>query len=147
LDPARYPPPGFIANHTQTAWQVPVRFDPEATAVPDPVNWAYRAPLLRRPPTPSQHVLGPRTAGPWLEAVLEALVPETGALCSALAIRDWLIDEELAAATHLHRGADHYRQAALLTRHLGRTDELDPILARAQALDLKEKTDSVTGRY
>jgi hypothetical protein len=148
LDPARYPPPDFIANHTQTAWQVPILFTPNATEQPPPFDRSARFPHLTADPQPPlRYGLGAETAGAWLSDLFALLVPETGGLCTDLSIRDWLIDDQRAERGRYRLTSLHARQAALLTRHLGLVDELDASLSRAETMKADEDARAKAGGY
>lgn len=120
LDPDRPPPPTFVAAHVQILWDFELGFGPAWTTPPLPL-------ALPQPPyAQSGIVLGEATAAPWLAHAFDLLAAELEPLCSDLAIRDRLL--RVAGA----RDFIDLRYAALLTRHLGRLDELEEILERAR---------------
>lgn len=122
VDPTKPPPARLGPGHAVALLQVQIAYDPDSVVAPRPLR-------LEPPPRPrvnSGVELGARTAGPWLDDLLATIAPRVSALCSELAIRDRLV------AQAGDRGYMELRDAALLTRHLGRTNELPELLAAAE---------------
>jgi hypothetical protein len=123
-DPEKVPPPRITALHTWIVWQWIMLFDPSETAPQPP----FRLPV--GPNEDTGLTLGDATAPSWLRDAMAVLVGPVKELCSDLAIRDWLVEH--AGETN----SWNLRQAALLTRHLGRDAEVPDLLARAQAAEV-----------
>ncbi len=106
LDPAKPPPPAFVAANGIAVWDVPVGFAVDAAGAP--------APYVDK--RPADHdwwdhpILGEATAEAWLADALIRIVPATEMLCT----EDGLL-------AHLSGGTSSFtlRYACLLAAHLG----------------------------
>jgi hypothetical protein len=123
LDPDRSPHPNFVAAHTQLLWAAPVAYTRESHAPPPPLG-------LDDPPTQMDEavLLCTETAPSWLADAMAVVMPRTQALCSDVAIREWLLERNPPA----HARSFDLRYAVLLTRHLGLEGELSELLERAR---------------
>jgi hypothetical protein len=134
LDPVKPPPLRFVAAHVAVLWQLEIEYLETAIEPPPPLD------LTLRPWDHTGVLLGAQTAPGWLADGLARLVPVVRELCSDLAMRDWLV--ETAGDTNDMK----LREAALLTKHLGLTDQLPAILDRAERIwAMHEERDSATG--
>ena len=127
VDPAK-PPPRFIASHISILWQMEIEYLEGATENPPPLDLSQR--MYAR----SGIVLGKETAPGWLADALVRLVTLVRGLSSDLAMRDWILEHDASNYMSL-------RNAVLLTRHLGLTDEVPHLLELAE----RAKADSNAG--
>ena len=117
LDPAKPPPPNFVAAHTSVCWYAPLRFARAVQVPPSP----FEIPTGHW--TDDRYCLDVDTAVPWLAAALAKLASATQALSSNRAIYDRLSAQENFFSL---------RYAYLLARHLGLDGDLGPLEVRAR---------------
>jgi hypothetical protein len=131
LDPARNPPPDFIAASGQTEWFQPINYradydgdaDCEDPRVADPCTdfVGQMAPSV---------TLGPRCADAWVEARVHHLVQSTQPLLTDQGLRDWILQERRRRSIY----RPDLRYAIILTKHLGLDDELPALMKQDREL-------------
>jgi hypothetical protein len=123
IAPDKSPPNQFVVAHAHILWSFEIEYVADSQGTPEPLAL----------PQPSHHPTRPRlgaaTVEGWITDAYRLLMPEVERLCT---------DEGLLA--HLmrvdpQREVENYfilRYAALLARHMGRTDVLPAVLERAE---------------
>lgn len=127
LDPAKPPPPAFVAANGLAVWDLAVGFAGDAASGP-PAPYDDTRPA--DPDWWHHPILTEATAEAWLADALTRIVPATEVLCT----EDGLL-------AHLGRSSSSFqlRSAGLLARHLGRDAELAALLAAAERAWLAEQ--------